>query len=150
MTALSGVGVALSVGVVCAPLSELNIAADASTSSAVNSVFALPIVIFLSRTLQHDPEKHALRPRPDGWIAVFRKIMLNQKAFVELPTVIFGARETPVNGEIIASGIRRGCIVRHQRVATTVTAFGKQAPTRYPTAGQAFALTRCFGFPVMP
>jgi hypothetical protein len=111
----------LSVGVVCAPLSELNIAADASTSSAVNSVFALPIVIFLSRTLQYDPEKHALGPRPDGWIAVFRKIMLNQKTFVELPTAIFGARETPVNGEIIASGIRRKCVVRHHRVATTVT-----------------------------
>jgi hypothetical protein len=49
---------------------------------------------------------------------------------VELPTVIFGARETPVNGEIIASGIRQGCIVRHQRVATTVTAFGKPHQVR--------------------
>jgi hypothetical protein len=43
LTALSGVGAALSVGAGCAPLSELNIAAEASTKSAVNSVFVLPI-----------------------------------------------------------------------------------------------------------
>jgi len=49
ITALSGVGVALSVGV-CAPLSELNIAAEASTASAVNSVLVRPIVIPLLRT----------------------------------------------------------------------------------------------------
>jgi hypothetical protein len=61
--------------------------------------------------------------------------MLNQKALVELPTAIFGARETPVNGEIIASDIRRKCVVRHQRVATTVARLGKQAAARYPSAG---------------
>jgi hypothetical protein len=45
MTALSGVGVAASVGLVWAPLSELNIAADASTTSAVNKPFPRPIAI---------------------------------------------------------------------------------------------------------
>jgi hypothetical protein len=33
---------------------------------------------------------------------------------------IIGATKTPVNGEIIASGIRGKCVVGHQRVATTV------------------------------
>jgi hypothetical protein len=27
----------------------------------------------LSRSAEHDPEKHALGPRPDGWVPVFRK-----------------------------------------------------------------------------
>jgi hypothetical protein len=45
MTALSGVGVAASVGLDWAPLSELNIAADASTTSAVSKPFPLPIAV---------------------------------------------------------------------------------------------------------
>jgi hypothetical protein len=28
---------------------------------------------------EHDPEQHALGPRPDGWKPVFRKIMLKQQ-----------------------------------------------------------------------
>jgi hypothetical protein len=63
---------------------------------------------------------------------------------------IIGGGKTPVNGEIIASGIRRKCVVGHQRVATAEVSVGKPAQGRYPTVGQAFALMWFFGFPVMP
>ena len=44
MIALSGVGVADAVGV-CAPVPELNIAADAKTASAVNKTLPRPIAV---------------------------------------------------------------------------------------------------------
>jgi hypothetical protein len=43
---------------------------------------------------------------------------------------IIGGGKTPVNGEIIASGIRRKCVVGHHSVATTVAPLGKPAPPR--------------------
>jgi len=93
ITALSGVGVALSVGVVCAPLFELNIAAEASTASAVNRVLVAPIVIpFLP--------------------------FLRTSARWKMRMAMIGAGKTSVNGEIVASGIRRKCVVGHQAVAT--------------------------------
>jgi hypothetical protein len=54
---------------------------------------------------------------------------------------IIGGGKTPVNGEIIASGIRRKCVVGHHSVATTVAPLGKPAPP---------ALTWFFGFPITP
>jgi hypothetical protein len=45
ITALSGVGAAFSVVAVCAPLPELNIAAEASTANAVSKPFPRPIVV---------------------------------------------------------------------------------------------------------
>ncbi len=48
MTALSGVGVAFSVEVVCALLFELNTAAEASTTSAVSKPFPRPIAVSTS------------------------------------------------------------------------------------------------------
>jgi hypothetical protein len=47
MIALSGVGVAASVGAFCETALELNIAADASTASAVNNSFPRRIDVFL-------------------------------------------------------------------------------------------------------
>jgi hypothetical protein len=54
---------------------------------------------------------------------------------------IIDGGKTPVNGEIIASGIRRKCVVGHHSVATAVAPLGKPAPP---------APTWSFGFPVMP
>jgi hypothetical protein len=59
---------------------------------------------------------------------------------------IIGGGKTPVNGEIIASGIRRKGVVGHQRVATAEVPLGKPAQGRYPSVGQAFALIWLFGF----
>jgi hypothetical protein len=47
MMALSGVGVAASVGALCATALELNINADASTASALNKTFPRRIDVFL-------------------------------------------------------------------------------------------------------
>jgi hypothetical protein len=50
MTALSGVGVAAGAGVaVCATVFELNIEADAATTSAVNKALPSPIAVSFSK-----------------------------------------------------------------------------------------------------
>jgi hypothetical protein len=38
-----------------------------------------PLVVASSRVPKHDPEKHALGLRPDGWSRFSEKIMLKNK-----------------------------------------------------------------------